>query len=272
MAGDWIKMRSDLRTHPKVVLISSRCQRDIFGTIGGLHSVWCVFDAHSTDGILDGYTPETMDAIAGFPGLIDAMASVGWMTIEPGRLICPRFDSHNSKSAKNRSTEQEKKRNQRKAKPCPEIVPVPSGQMSRSERDEIGTREEKRREEKSTSTAGAVDVAPPAKNEFLPPTFDELEFYAHSVGAIPEVVQGFYDYFCENGWKTTRGPMADWRAAFRRWMRNEKERPMKTKTMKGTAENERLNNSIDALSRFAARHSSRSSEGPGSPLRIEEDV
>ena len=235
MAGDWIKMRSDLRTHPKVVLISSRCQRDIFGTIGGLHSVWCIFDAHSEDGILEGYTPENMDTIAGFPGLISAMASVGWMIIKPDKLICPRFDSHNSKSAKNRASEKEKKRKQRT---CPDSVP----DLSRLHRDKNGTREEKRREEnkkepptplpgeastdsetENNQPLGAPSPFTLDRNQPAPfgldhDAFDrtdwvqiEAAFVARwdaTTGVIPtrqnalphQVVRSFHDRACEPGW------------------------------------------------------------------------
>ena len=50
MAGDWIKMRVDLSTSPKVVRISSALRADRLRVIGGLHAVWCLFDVHSEDG------------------------------------------------------------------------------------------------------------------------------------------------------------------------------------------------------------------------------
>lgn len=40
MAIDWIKMRVDLQTHPKVVRILSATGTDKFRVIGGLHAVW----------------------------------------------------------------------------------------------------------------------------------------------------------------------------------------------------------------------------------------
>jgi hypothetical protein len=68
MAGDWIKMRVDLATSPKVVRIASALRADRLRVIGGLHAVWCLFDVHSTDGRLDGYTLEALDDLIGFPG------------------------------------------------------------------------------------------------------------------------------------------------------------------------------------------------------------
>lgn len=73
MAGDWIKMRSDLFTHPKVVRISSALKADTLRTVGGLMSVWCLFDAHSVDGKLDGYTSQTLDDHLRWAGFSAAM-------------------------------------------------------------------------------------------------------------------------------------------------------------------------------------------------------
>ncbi len=44
MAGDWIKMRAGLQTHPKVVRLTSALKADKLRVIGGLHAVWCLFD------------------------------------------------------------------------------------------------------------------------------------------------------------------------------------------------------------------------------------
>jgi hypothetical protein len=136
MAGDWIKMRTGLSTSPKVVRMSSALRADRFRVIGGLHAVWCLFDEHSEDGVLDGYTPETVDEIVGFPGIAAAMESVGWL-INQGHSVCvPRFEDHNGKSAKRRVLETERKRDVRK--------------VSASHADKKRTREEKRREDISS--------------------------------------------------------------------------------------------------------------------------
>lgn len=133
MAGDWIKMRTDLHTHPKVVRISSALRADRLRVIGGLHAVWCLFDAHAIDGRLDGYTVETIDEMIGFPGFAAAMVAVGWLIGGAECLEAPRFDEHNGQSAKRRAMETERKRNERK--------------LSASDADKKRSREEKRREE-----------------------------------------------------------------------------------------------------------------------------
>lgn len=135
MAGDWIKMRSDLHTHPKVIRISSALKADRLRVIGALHAVWCLFDVHSVDGILDGYCPQTLDDMISFSGFSNEMVRVGWLEFENEALSMPRFDEHNGQSAKRRAQEASRKREARKT--------------SASEADKMQTREEKRREEKN---------------------------------------------------------------------------------------------------------------------------
>lgn len=134
MAGDWIKMRTNLRRHPKVVRMASALNADKLRIIGGLQAVWSVFDEHSEDGSLNGYTIEAMDEEIGFAGFSSAMVSVGWLEANGENLKIPHSEAHNGQSAKRRCQETERKFNARK--------------MSASDADEMRTREEKRREEK----------------------------------------------------------------------------------------------------------------------------
>ncbi|TBL60752.1 DnaT-like ssDNA-binding domain-containing protein [Hafnia alvei] len=133
MAGDWIKMRADLHTHPKVVRMASALKADRLRIVGGLHSAWCLFDVHSVDGYLDGYSPETLDDLIGFPGFARAMMAVGWLEEDGESLVMPRFEAHNGQSAKRRAQDADRKRSVRK--------------MSAPEADKKRTREEKRRED-----------------------------------------------------------------------------------------------------------------------------
>lgn len=134
MAGDWIKMRVDLFTHPKVVRMASALKADVLRTVGGLMSVWCLFDAHSEDGWLDGYTSETLDDHLRFPGFAAAMMAVNWLAHgAAGGLVLPEFSTHNGQSAKRRAQDADRKRDVRKT--------------SASQADKKRTREEKRREE-----------------------------------------------------------------------------------------------------------------------------
>ena len=150
MAIDWIKMRVDLQSHPKVVRILSAMRphdvhnkTDKFRVIGGLHAVWSDFDAHCEDGILNGYTPETLDHVIGWDGFSGAMISVGWLIENSGvSLAMPEFSEHNGQSAKRRAEDQKRKRDSRSSM---ESV----RNLSANDADKKWTREEKRREEKN---------------------------------------------------------------------------------------------------------------------------
>lgn len=157
MAGDWIKMRVDLGTSPKVVRMSSALHADRLRIVGGLHAVWCLFDVHSVDGKLHGYTADALDDLIGFPGFAASMISVGWLEDGGNFLAAPRFDEHNGQSAKRRAMETERKREARKA--------------SASDADKMRSREEKRREEKiSPERAGDnVESIGDCKTEGAPP-------------------------------------------------------------------------------------------------------
>jgi hypothetical protein len=213
MAGDWIKMRMDLATSPKVVRIASALRADRLRVIGGLHAVWCLFDVHSTDGRLDGYTLEALDELIGFPGFGAAMSSVGWLEDDGESLCTPRFDEHNGQSAKRRATEAERKREVRK--------------MSAQDADKVQTREEKRREEKNTSSLRSeVEAASPQRGSRLPAEWqlpDDWAAWAKQTRPEldpKETAQRFADYW--HGIAGAKGRKADWLATWRNWVRSEK--------------------------------------------------
>lgn len=147
-------MRVDLQSHPKVVRILSATKSDKFRVIGGLHAVWSVFDAHCEDGVLNGYTPETLDHIIGWDGFSSALVTVGWLIENTGvSLAMPEFSEHNGQSAKRRAEDQKRKRDSRNN-------PEPVRKVSSNESDKKQTREEKRREEVNTEDK-SPNVSPP---------------------------------------------------------------------------------------------------------------
>lgn len=182
MAGDWIKMRADLFTHPKVVRIASALKADTLRTVGGLMSVWCLFDAHSEDGHLDGYSPEVLDAHLRWDGFASAMMAVGWLEHDPENgLNLPRFDAHNGQSSKRRAMDTERKREVRK--------------VSAFDADKTRTREEKRREEINTEVptvlvpepSARAPVAVPADRLPACPTEKLIELYHRHLPMLPRV-------------------------------------------------------------------------------------
>lgn len=154
MAGDWIKMRSNLRRHPKIVRIASALNTDRLRVVGGLHAVWCLFDEHSDDGRLSGYTPSAVDEEIAWPGFTQALIGIGWVEWDGNDgLVLPEFDTHNGASAKRRAQDADRKRAERGAsKDGLDDV----GNLSASEADKKRTREEKRREEKKETRDAAL--------------------------------------------------------------------------------------------------------------------
>ena len=138
MAGDWIKMRTNLHECPQVVRIASALNADSRPhrqrVVGALHATWSLFGDHSEDGLLPGYTAETLDSLIEWPGWAVALESVGWLRITPDGLVVPDFDEHNGNSAKRRAMDSTRKRRVRILSAC--------------DADTLRTREEKRREEK----------------------------------------------------------------------------------------------------------------------------
>jgi len=150
MAGDWIKMRASLQTHPKVVTLMSHIKCDKHTVIGALHAAWSVFDEHTEDGTLEGYTPFALDQVIGREGFSEALIAVGWLAYDGDQtLSVPEFDEHNGASAKRRVEATKRK------------------QMSRKKCDKNVTREEKRREEskKGDSVPKGTGANAPSSNQ-----------------------------------------------------------------------------------------------------------
>lgn len=116
MAGDWLKLRHDLDDDPHVL----RAQEllgiaDIDLLIGKLRRLWKHGDQHTVDGLIAFGNPAMIDRIVRMEGFAAALEKVGWLVFcEQGCLI-PRFDEHNSKSAKRRALDAARKRASRSA-------------------------------------------------------------------------------------------------------------------------------------------------------------
>jgi len=224
-------MRADLFTHPKVVRISSALQADTLRTVGGLMSVWCLFDAHSIDGRLEGYTQEYLDSHLRWDGFAAAMAAVGWLNEDCFGLDLPSFDTHNGESAKRRAQDADRKRQARKT--------------SAPEADKTRTREEKRREDIKTTTTTRPSVA-------------DVAAYVET-REIKINPQKFVDYYTANGWKVGRNSMKDWKAAVRTW---EKSENANTKKPTGQPANAGRRTTADAVREARERARDRHNAGP----------
>lgn len=136
---NWIKMRTDLVDHPKVVRMAFVCKVDVLQVIGGLWAVWATFDTHSVDGTLEGYTLAAIDRKA-WRGFGAAMVGVRWLKETEDGLVVPEFDEHNGASAKRRAVETKRKSSDREEDKSAHGSWNTSGQMSASDADKLRTR------------------------------------------------------------------------------------------------------------------------------------
>lgn len=103
MAGDWIKMRTDLADDPAVIYISSKLGIDEDSVVGKLHRLWSWADRHTADGNAVGVTHSWIDRFTNQPGFAKALTEAGWLLLNGEVLSFPNFERHNGKSAKIRA-------------------------------------------------------------------------------------------------------------------------------------------------------------------------
>lgn len=102
MAGDWIKMRMDLRDDPSVISIAIATGISEDETVGKLHRLWGWADRHTTDGRAPGINALWVDRYVGRSGFSEAMVAAGWLSFTGFGVEFPNFDRHNGASAKKR--------------------------------------------------------------------------------------------------------------------------------------------------------------------------
>ena len=103
MAGDWMKIELELPDKPEVHAIANTLNIDPDAVVGKLIRVWQWFDKHTTDGNAYGVTYSLLDRITNVTGFGEAMMFAGWLEQNDKYLTMPKFDRHNSKSAKTRA-------------------------------------------------------------------------------------------------------------------------------------------------------------------------
>jgi len=103
MAGDWIKMRSNLWDDPRIARLCDATNKKEAEVVGGLYWLWAMADAQTTDGALVGLSVSTIDRKTGIKGLGVAVVDVGWLEEIAGGLAIVRFEEHNGKCAKRRA-------------------------------------------------------------------------------------------------------------------------------------------------------------------------
>lgn len=104
MAGDWLKMECSTPEKPEVLAITLKLGWDDPDmTVGKLFKLWRWFDQHTEEGNAANVTPALLDRIIGVTGFVEAVESVGWLTINDDGISLPNFDRHTGKTAKTRA-------------------------------------------------------------------------------------------------------------------------------------------------------------------------
>ena len=138
MAGEWIKVENHLHEKVEVAAIADHTGLDLDTVVGKLIRVfaWSSRNCHG-DGVTGIASLRIIREITRCETFDEAMANCGWITIKGDKVSFSNFDRHNSQTAKERALATQRKWKQR----TNEAVT----KMSRSKRDQNGTREDKNR-------------------------------------------------------------------------------------------------------------------------------
>ena len=113
MAGFWIPMRIDLEQDPSVIAMADALGMDEYAIVGRLHCIWSWANENLTDGHAHGVTQKWIDRRLQTPGFAEAMTKAGWLAVEDGHVVFPKFSVWNDKSAKIRLNSTKRKQRQR---------------------------------------------------------------------------------------------------------------------------------------------------------------
>lgn len=223
MADSWIKMRVGLRRHPKVVHIVSALKADRCRVVGALHSVWAVFDEHSVDGILPGYSFEMMDEEIGWPGFCEAMSGIGWLKRDGDcGIVMREFSTHNGASAKRRAEDAKRKHESREA----------VRETSAEKQDKKRTRERVEKNSPSLRSGETARGARLAPDWVLPKPWGEWALKEQRTWDAAEVRRVALMF--RNHWVAKSGRDAaklDWEATWHNWVLKEGPRKVNGKVV-----------------------------------------
>lgn len=182
MAGDWIKFRTSLPRHPKVVRMARALGAHVREILGACAIVWSIADEQTENGKLDGYTLADLDNASGLVGFGQAMADVEWASENAEGVVLIEFRNQNGSTAKRRAVDAKRAALKRDRV-----------QRNRSEKrhdatvTKLGPREEKRREEYSSSSSNAENRAAPAAAGLSPETVkSNAEYLRRKPDWLPE--------------------------------------------------------------------------------------
>lgn len=164
-ADDWIKVRKELWTDPRVMQAVGKLGVPRQFVVGCLFRLWSIADSHSTDGSLPGWSAELLDAELGLEGFADTLVGIGWLEATDDGLSIPRFEEHNGASAKRRAQDARRKAARRRpSAPCPQDVRDLSAGCPPPKRTECGAEREREEIKNPSSPAPPPEVGAPAES------------------------------------------------------------------------------------------------------------
>lgn len=160
MAGDWIKMRTNLWDDPRVARLCDLTDSPEAMVIGGLYWLWAMADDHSEDGVLPGLTTKAIDRKTGIKGLGDALVAIGWLADNEEGVSIIGFEDHNGASAKKRAQTAKRVADFKAGNAQVTHAALPKEETSVSSALPRGREEKRREEQQHHSVVESADNSP----------------------------------------------------------------------------------------------------------------
>lgn len=165
MAGDWIKMRSNLWDDPRVSRLCDLTDQGEAAVIGALYWLWAAADQHTETGVMTGLSLRQVDRKTGLAGFGQALCDIGWIAECDGGICIVNFEEHNGASAKRRTLEAKRKADARKTSaPNADKGQTETGQHAELEKEK--EREKEKKKNKPSTSAKRRRTYTPEFEEF----------------------------------------------------------------------------------------------------------
>jgi hypothetical protein len=237
MAGDWIKIEENTPDKPEVAEIASQTGLDVDAVLGKLIRVW-VWASRNCHG--DGVTLVTamslIDRAACHAGFAQGMVEAGWLLIDGKQLTFPKFDEHNSTSAKDRGQAYLRKQRERALKSAKKAEQEAENDLglnlntdnqsrrchgqsvtsvtrvSRSERDKNETKETETETDniKTPHPAREAEIfsgQDPGSVIIPPCSLSEATHYAATIGMADDVAELWWEKRDAEDWRPRNGEL-----------------------------------------------------------------
>ena len=216
MAGDWIKMRSNLWDDPRIARLCDTTDSNESSIVGALYWLWSSADQHSEDGVMQGLTLRAIDRKTGVPGFGAALLAIGWVADHPEGVRIVRFEEHNGKSAKRRCSESVRKMSARDADKAQTYCGCDADKTGTESSNDAHLEKEKEKSKPKSRDATATRLPSDWKPDEVSLAFCQAE---RPDLQVESVAARFRDYW--TGVPGTKGRKLDWPATWRNWVRSE---------------------------------------------------